>query len=202
MTDQTAERLLANNSAFMTKIIEMYTHDFSGTAESPIEKLFGAAATLSIETIYRGFDYEIGGGITFDEAEKRLNKNKGKDGILFSQVMIDQFRVDFLLLHRSGVAGNAGFVIECDGHEFHEKTKEQAARDKARDRSISSRSLQIMRFTGSEIWRDPFGCVFQVFSVAEINTEVARSLRYYISTGDLNQFREMTDFINGQSAPF
>ena len=44
-------------------------------------------------------------------------------------------------------------AVECDGHEFHEKTKQQAARDKARDRD---------RFTGSEIWKDPGACADEV----------------------------------------
>ena len=46
------------------------------------------------------------------------------------------------------------YAIECDGHEFHEKTKEQAARDKKRDNIIQSQGWKIFRFTGSEIWHD------------------------------------------------
>ena len=49
-----------------------------------------------------------------------------------------------------------GFVIECDGHEFHERTKAQAAHDKARDRELQGRGYQVLRFAGSEIWRAPF----------------------------------------------
>lgn len=39
-------------------------------------------------------------------------------------------------------------VIECDGHEFHERTKRQAARDRSRDRAIQAFGYRIFRFTG------------------------------------------------------
>jgi very-short-patch-repair endonuclease len=44
------------------------------------------------------------------------------------------------------------FIIECDGHEFHEKTKEQAAKDKKRDRDLTTAGYVVMRYTGSEIY--------------------------------------------------
>lgn len=53
-------------------------------------------------------------------------------------------------------------AVECDGHQFHEKTKEQAAHDKARDRYLTTRGWRVMRFTGSEIWQDAAGCAQQV----------------------------------------
>ncbi len=45
--------------------------------------------------------------------------------------------------------------MECDGHDFHERTKEQAQRDKARDRDLQMAGWQIARFTGAEIARSP-----------------------------------------------
>lgn len=53
-------------------------------------------------------------------------------------------------------------VIECDGHDFHERTKEQASRDKSRDRSFVLEGYDCFRFTGSEIWKDPLGCADQI----------------------------------------
>ena len=44
--------------------------------------------------------------------------------------------------------------IETDGHEFHEKTKEQAAKDKKRDRFLITKCDRLLHFTGSEIWND------------------------------------------------
>ncbi len=44
-------------------------------------------------------------------------------------------------------------IAEVDGHDFHERTKEQAQRDKRRDRHFQANGFQVFRFTGSEIFR-------------------------------------------------
>ncbi|MDQ0062353.1 endonuclease domain-containing protein [Paenibacillus harenae] len=59
-------------------------------------------------------------------------------------------------------------AIECDGHEFHEKTKSQAARDKKRDREFQKEGYIILRYTGSEIVNDPTVIrtdLFKIFGV-------------------------------------
>lgn len=53
-------------------------------------------------------------------------------------------------------------AIECDGHDFHEKTKEQAARDKQRDRDLQSIGWAVARFTGSEIFKNAPAAAEQV----------------------------------------
>lgn len=65
------------------------------------------------------------------------------------QVEIGTYRADFVV----STMGES-FIVECDGHDFHEKTKEQAARDKKRDRYLQGRGYKVFRFTGSEIWRN------------------------------------------------
>jgi very-short-patch-repair endonuclease len=74
---------------------------------------------------------------------------------------IDGWRVDFLV-HAFGYTprkyGWRRLIVECDGHDFHERTKEQAAKDRNRDRIAQQRQMQIFRFTGSEIYRDAWAC--------------------------------------------
>lgn len=53
-------------------------------------------------------------------------------------------------------------AIECDGHDFHERTSEQATRDKSRDRDLLNLGYPVMRFTGSEIVAGPLKCAAQV----------------------------------------
>ncbi len=60
------------------------------------------------------------------------------------------YRIDFCLRTKDGQV----VFIECDGHDFHERTKEQAERDRSRDRAIQAAGIPILRFTGREIWRD------------------------------------------------
>lgn len=67
--------------------------------------------------------------------------------IIVPQFPIGRYTVDFMIEYFG-----ERFTIECDGHDFHERTKYQAARDKSRDRFIQSKGFKVFRFTGSEIW--------------------------------------------------
>ena len=64
-------------------------------------------------------------------------------------------------------------AIECDGHDYHEKTENQARHDKKRDRYLQSRGWLVARFTGKEINHDPRKCVNQALNmVLDYNIEV------------------------------
>jgi len=90
-----------------------------------------------------------------------------------------QYRVDFAILGiKPSYDENFIYkrnvnkvIVECDGNEFHEKTKEQVIYEKKRDRFLQSYGLKILRFSGSEICSDPFGCAEEVknFLFAEKN---------------------------------
>ena len=47
-------------------------------------------------------------------------------------------------------------MVECDGHDFHERTKQQAANDRSRDRDLISNGYTVLRYTGSELYRSPY----------------------------------------------
>lgn len=71
------------------------------------------------------------------------------------------YRVDFLISYRYfGMAKQ--FIVECDGHEFHEKTKAQAQRDKKRDRNLPHK---VYRFTGSEIHASAEVCAREMLDI-------------------------------------
>lgn len=57
--------------------------------------------------------------------------------------------------------------VECDGHDFHEKTKQQASKDKARDRAFQKSGALILRYSGSDIWGDPIGCAIDAISTTQ-----------------------------------
>jgi len=75
--------------------------------------------------------------------------------IQLQETLLD-WRADFVLSCPSITKKKA--IIECDGHDFHERTKEQAARDRSRDRDAQEAGYMMLRYTGSEIYRDPLGC--------------------------------------------
>lgn len=80
------------------------------------------------------------------------------DRLLVPQYQVDKKRIDFLFRDPP-----IQIFIECDGHDFHERTKEQAARDRQRDRQLQQTGRHVLRFTGSEIYADPVMCAAQVF---------------------------------------
>jgi very-short-patch-repair endonuclease len=77
--------------------------------------------------------------------------------IVLPQVQVGPYRVDFLI-KMLGDPDGVGVIVECDGHDFHERTKEQAERDRKRDRDLGSQGYRVLRFTGRELWRDPHSC--------------------------------------------
>lgn len=87
------------------------------------------------------------------------------DGLMALQPPMDfgarRVRLDFAFVsdrfHR--------VAVELDGHDFHERTKEQAARDRSRDRLLTIDGWTVLRFTGSEVDRDVARCWSEVLSV-------------------------------------
>ena len=65
---------------------------------------------------------------------------------------------------------NYKLVIECDGHEFHEKTKEQVAKDNEREYELKMLGFDVLRFSGSQIYNKPFRCA--VNTLEYINKKV------------------------------
>jgi very-short-patch-repair endonuclease len=79
------------------------------------------------------------------------------------QLRIDGARLDFALV---GLVSPTWICIELDGHDFHERTKEQAAKDRARERDLTARGWTVVRFTGSEIYQDVSKCWSEVLAIA------------------------------------
>jgi very-short-patch-repair endonuclease len=80
------------------------------------------------------------------------------------QTEVPPYRLDFSVQNKTT---NAKIAVEVDGHDFHERTKEQASRDRARDRFLQSNGWKVFRFTGSDVHRNASSCVSEVISAAE-----------------------------------
>ena len=97
----------------------------------------------------------------------RLGSWPGVGMRLLAQANYGRFRVDFALVSANrDETPYRCIVVEVDGHEWHERSKEQAEYDRARDRSIVANGASIFRFTGREVWRDADRCASEVFSIA------------------------------------
>lgn len=79
--------------------------------------------------------------------------------VVAPQHNVGQYCLDFGLI---ATATGKRLAIECDGHDFHDKTPAQAAYDKARDRFLMEQGWPVLRFTGTEIARGVDDCVSQI----------------------------------------
>ena len=82
------------------------------------------------------------------------------------QYPVGRYTVDICILVRTTFGPILKIAVECDGHQFHERTKEQAAHDKKRDRELQKLGFLVFRFTGSEIHRNSKKCAEEVAEYA------------------------------------
>jgi very-short-patch-repair endonuclease len=117
---------------------------------SPIELIIGLAlfARLSVN----------GGCWLYSDSEYRkvtLSPSAGDRYGSFAVVsgfrIHPQIEVDFAVFHPDLSPTQPLAVVECDGHEFHERTREQASRDRWRDRMIQYQGVPVLRFTGTDV---------------------------------------------------
>ena len=146
--------------------------------ESPIELPFYFALVIVAKDHHLNVTCK-GGEILDASGPERLE--------MAPQAKIGKYRVDFWLTLRSDnwlkddpritnrnslpSFFESQVIVECDGHEFHERTKEQAMNDRQKDRLLQEMGFKIFRFTGAEIWADVFKCAEQTISVLREDVE-------------------------------
>lgn len=124
---------------------------------TPIEDLFMAAATKSGHRVFHihGAVYrDLEAAATDKHGHKAISANSF---IVGSQTKIACCVVDFVVATRIHVGMTVKCFVECDGHDFHERTKAQARRDRSRDRYLQA-IAPVLRFTGQELWEDSERC--------------------------------------------
>ena len=136
----------------------------SRICESPIEVALGATI-LMMDRI----DSYLRGNRIIVASTKDIPDYRDDCWMLVPQYEWCGFRIDLAL--RLPDYRFKWVFIECDGHDFHERTKEQAARDRQKDREIQAAGIPVLRFTGSEIHRDLESCGRQVFQFIEDRIE-------------------------------
>lgn len=130
---------------------EMILEESLIDCESPIEQLLSLALEeLNIKNIYKFNPF-----IDVVEIEKQKE----------IQCENKKYRVDFLIPVIYKNQENKCFVIECDGHEFHQKTKEQVEIDNTRMRNLQKAGYEVVRFSGTEIWHRPYKCANEVLNI-------------------------------------
>lgn len=131
-----------------------------GRCQSPIEEILGMSIFYQMRDWIDDADADMGGAHWMMSEYTWPDESATPfDGVFcFQQARIGNYRPDFLFVIQDRTRSvRKALVVECDGHAFHERTKQQAAHDRSRDRWMTSNDVTVLRFTGSEIWRDPVG---------------------------------------------
>lgn len=131
----------------LQRIIMQWNDDYN-SCKSPIEKIFFLSFNL-VSTI----------------RDKELPKNYVVLSV-YPQYEIEtkdkKFIVDFNVFLECEDCYKE-LIVECDGHDFHEKTKKQVAHDNEREYAIKMSGYDILRFSGSQIYNNPFKVANDVF---------------------------------------
>lgn len=96
-------------------------------------------------------------------------------GLCIPQHELGPYRVDFAILIDWPHGHKTRLAIECDGHDFHERTKAQARRDKKRDRDLMIMGWRVVHFTGSEIHNSLCECLESLEAILEAEVRASFS---------------------------
>ena len=130
------------------------------SSDSPIEQQMAAYAAMRVF------------GIDREHARDDLRHLDGYANlVLVSQPALSvdgqTIHPDFCFCATGPLRRPASLLIECDGHDYHDRTKEQAARDRQRDRVLTRNGWRVVRFTGLELWHDADGCAREALHILE-----------------------------------
>ncbi len=153
--DQLARQLFDGLVPDFTEACSQKVAELATLCESPIEILFGATFWLAVRV--HGGDVRICHTLAHEKAAFGI-----AHVILIPQLSWRDYRIDWVIKSRYTPIG---VFVECDGHDFHERTKDQAERDRSKDREIQLAGIPVLRFTGRELHRDAGACVVETLNM-------------------------------------
>jgi len=133
----------------------------SAVCESPIEIAMCYALAIAGRSVAEAILLDFGEAV-YGDAEGAVTLR------IQPQSILGEYRADFLLtlqriedLDSGPRITQSQLVVECDGFDYHDRTREQAIGDRMRDRALQESGFRIFRYAGPEIWADVFGCARQ-----------------------------------------
>jgi very-short-patch-repair endonuclease len=88
-----------------------------------------------------------------------------------TSISTENRRIDYALFVKIFANEEIKIAVECDGHDFHEKTPHQAARDSAKNGDLQIAGWRLLRFTGRQIRQNPKYCATRVAELAKNEIE-------------------------------
>ena len=166
---ETEQWHLDNNVSALNRIMRE-------ACESPAEQLMVAAlaAELNVHLVDGPTQYRRGRLVAqvpvplleryfiqiFPQHELELEGRKYRADFMIRLTRANDYRTENAIF--SVGRSYLDFVLEVDGHDYHERTKEQAKRDRSRDRAMFKAGYTVWRFTASEVYNDPAGAAHEV----------------------------------------
>jgi very-short-patch-repair endonuclease len=135
---------------------------------SPIEQMLYREMVASLPSRFQIWEVDQG---AFENEDYEAIRQHGIETVLDDIIwMVRDYRVlSYRLDFALAFYGQADLMLalECDGHDFHDRTKQQAAYDRCRDRELFRNGIYTLRFTGSEIHHSVDRCVADVAGALE-----------------------------------
>jgi very-short-patch-repair endonuclease len=134
---------------------------FYQKCESPIERIL-FWSFYKLLKLWPSNDGEVCDFLYMDELNNTETGSLDCVGF-YVQYNESPYRIDFVIQSWDiRTKQILSFAVEVDGHDFHERTKEQTRRDKQRDRFLTSKNYMVLRFAGSEVYGNPDGVVSEI----------------------------------------
>lgn len=135
-----------------------------GPQFSPIEALMGLALMAEMWTKWGARDRN-NSFLTFvpDAQFEALPNNLPPGFCIAPQIHIGPYIADFVIF--AYFQTRARGIIECDGHDYHDRTPDQAQHDRQRDRWMQSRGFSVLRYTGREIAASARHCASDALAI-------------------------------------
>lgn len=141
--EKMTEYMMNDNGGY--EIFAAIGFDYS-FCKSPIEKIFCFA--FDILCAERRINFTL-------QPQYEFKNRNGKKCFADFGFVTD---VDFLEMYKP--ENGLKLVIECDGHEYH-SSKTQIKRDNERDYDLKSSGYEVLHFSGSQIYENPWKCADQ-----------------------------------------
>lgn len=150
---------------------DLYCTIFDEPIASPIEQLFLIAVHAQCFAEYT--DVNAGPESRTDGVD-----GPGRGIQIRSQWKVDKYRADFFMW-QEGLAPADVYppvIVELDGHDFHDRNKQQRSYEKARDRHFIKKGYRVVHYTGSDVVKDPNKVAFEVLEMLGLYGGTARGL--------------------------
>ena len=116
---------------------------FPEYCESPIEQILWLTLNLYNLTFNKNYVFE-------EQAEIEANGKSYRLDFLYQEDFMEDVEHPYRL------------AIECDGHEFHEATKEQVIKRNNRDMDLKMEGYDVLHYSGSQIFNKPYRCAKEI----------------------------------------